>query len=134
MSNTDTTPARVVEVFVEGEPVPQPRAIQAATWRQKDHPVWGWRERIAWAVQSAKPKDWPLKDGYVGMSMVFVIDPKRKGRRPDLGNLIKAVEDCLEKIVYKNDVLVCEYLQPTLRRVARDGERPGLWLKIVAMR
>jgi len=109
----------VVELFVPGRPVPQPRPIQRATWKQKNHQVWGWRDNIAWAVKKVRHKSWPLSCT-VGLGMEFTVS--LKGRVGDLKNYITAVEDCLEGIVYKNDTQIDYY--PFARRIR--GERLGV--------
>lgn len=79
-----------------------------------------WRERVAIATRKALPANHVLWDGPIAMSAVFYfprlegypkdIDKARekskwlfKWKKPDLSNLIKAIEDSMTKLVYTDD-------------------------------
>lgn len=83
------------------QPIPKPRMTRNSSWRYKDY--WAFKEAVA---LMARAKKFSLKDEY---SVVFTImmpdswSNKKKAeydgsphkQRPDLDNLVKAIQDCL---------------------------------------
>ena len=101
---------------------------QRTKWKLKDHPVWGWRDRVAYAVLGRRG-GLPLAEGKVGMGAMFFVKPAR-GQMGDLDNYLKAVKDSLTKIIYVNDRQVCYYMEPTGIERVEDQAQEGLRLKL----
>jgi Holliday junction resolvase RusA-like endonuclease len=106
--------------FVHGRAVPQPRYTQ--TWSTKgrrlafigkNHPIHWWKNTVRIAAREVEQASWPLT-GPVALSLSF-----RNPGRGDLDNLVKAVKDALQGIVYVNDSQV-EYMMAEKRRA--EGE------------
>lgn len=136
-----------VTLFVPGSPVPQPRARIstiggfARGYVPANHPVHAYRQAVAAAARSACAEEFP-PDVPLVLSAVFTIGrPKshvlksgklRKGapvfpRNGDTDNLIKAVQDAMEGIVYRDDSQVVWY-GDTGRLY---GENPGTRIEVV---
>ena len=117
---------RRVSIWVPGHPVPQPRMTQATKWKLRDHPVWAWRDRVAWAVKAHRTADWPVL-WPVKMGFDFKVLPNR-GQIGDLDNYIKACKDALTGVLYKNDRQVRGYLEPTGIEKVDKGDPEGVAL------
>jgi len=93
----------MIEFVVPGRPVPAVRMTQRSKWVDPQAQRYlEYKEFAGWiAKQAVKQK--PI-NGQVAAKFRFYLKPK--GRNPDLSNLIKAIEDALNKIVWKDDVQV----------------------------
>lgn len=93
----------MIEFVVPGRPVPAVRMTQRSKWVDPQAQRYlEYKEFAGWiAKQAVKQK--PIT-GQVAAKFRFYLKPK--GRNPDLSNLIKAIEDALNKIVWKDDVQV----------------------------
>lgn len=98
-----------------------------------------WRQRIATEAQRAVQENgWVLADGPLYLSVLFKLRrpqklSKPKGRwhtkKPDLKNLVWAVEDSLTGIVYADDKQIVSYGEMH-KRYAHLGEQPGVDVEI----
>ena len=117
----------VADINVEGLPVAQPRPrvyrdkagnVRAVSGNPR---VNMWRDRILAAA--TEQYQGGVVEGPVTLKVLFVLPrPKRlmrkkdpagpimHDRRPDLDNLVKAVKDCLNSVVWKDDSQVCRLL------------------------
>ncbi len=74
----------------------------------------GWRRWVAWEARKAMGARHPFQ-GPVKLSVRFVLPrPKSVTRelpcvRPDLSKMLRAIEDAMTSIVYRDDSLICEY-------------------------
>ncbi len=116
----------VVRLEIRGEPIaqPRPRVVTIAGRARaisapRKHPVTDWKKRIMVAL--AQQFDGEILDGPIHLDVLFLMPrPKRLYRkkdplgevwhtsRPDADNLIKAVKDAMNSIVWKDDSQVCE--------------------------
>lgn len=99
-----------------------------------------WMDAVAYAANKAWQRE--LLDEPLAVSMVFYFNrPKshyRTGKNAhilrddaptdcmknrDLAKLIRSTEDALTKIVWRDDILVCEYLSPMRREYTTGAER-----------
>lgn len=101
---------------------------QKTKWKLRDHPVWAWRDRVAWSVKTVRDPSWPIL-GSLKMGFYFRVRPAR-GPRPDLKNLITACEDALPGILYKNDKQIEWYLEPTGIEGVTEPDSEGVGLLI----
>lgn len=93
----------MIEFTVPGRPVPAVRMTRRSKWvdpQAQRHLEY--KEFVGWIAKQAY-KGEPLT-GDVAVRFTFYLKPK--GRRPDLSNLSKMIEDALNKIVWKDDVQV----------------------------
>lgn len=98
-----------------------------------------WRQRIAQEAQAAViAQGWELATGPLYLSCIFRLKrPQKlsepKGRwhtkKPDLKNLVWAVEDSLTGIVYADDKQIVSYGEMH-KRYAHEGEQPGVDLEV----
>lgn len=126
---------------VEGIPIAQPRyhtgknfSYIRKTSTGKVHSIDGWKERIYWTCFNAVGDldNYPL-EGRVEISLEFIFErPKRtkksviyKKTKPDIDNLIKAVLDAMNKVIYKDDNRVCK-----LSAVKKYGDSPCVKITI----
>jgi len=121
---------RGLKLWIPGHPVPQPRMTQKNKWKFATHPIWGWRNLVAWSVKAMRDDSWPLPKGHrVGMGLLFRAVPNH-GQVGDLDNYIKGVKDALSKIVYHNDRQVRYYIEPTGIERVEEKAQEGLRLVI----
>lgn len=139
----------IIELTIPGVPVAQPRQRQAArmvagkivqrNYLPQDHPVWAFRSLVQ--MEARRHFEAP-HDGPVEMSVRFVLPRPQKMiwktrpmvrvphvGKPDRDNLLKAVQDALEGIVYLNDSQV--WCGDVRKIIARGGEDPHTWLRIL---
>jgi len=100
-----------ITLKIEGTPIAQPRHRRAQSghfYIPAAHPIHKWKELIRLISQSEVKEP---TDGYVSLSLEFIL-PRPKSipdsqlyskRKPDLDNLIKAVLDALNGVVYEDD-------------------------------
>ena len=113
-----------LKVKIVGWPVPMPRMTRGNKWTFKDHPVWGWREAVAWPVKKQmRIEGIELIVGPLSVGWDFRI--KRDGRFGDLDNYIKAAKDSLQGVLYRNDKQIYQYLEPTRRQYVEEGQSEG---------
>lgn len=136
----------LLEVFVAGVPRPQgsKRHVGRGILIEASREVGPWREAIAAAVLGAGVK---RQEGPVAVELVFLFDrpkahygakglkegaPKWKASRPDVDKLSRAVLDALVPVVLRDDALVVRLVAE--KRWAEEGERPGVLVRILAVR
>ena len=112
-------------LIIPGEPVPKyrPRFVKASG---RAYPVRKCREAeqaIAWAARAFRAI---LHTGPVGLTIRFYCSKHRRGRKPDLDNLIKLVKDGLNQVVYEDDSQVVS-LYATVDRQARTPRTEIEW-------
>lgn len=104
-------------IHVPGDPIPQPRpriTVRpggfANAYVPKDHPVHAYRQAIA---LSWRPR--PMLEGPLRLEIEFTfVRPKSAKRRqwhtvkPDASNCVKAVEDSLNGVAWRDDSQVVE--------------------------
>lgn len=125
---------------VECEPVAQPRhrassiGGRARMYLPAKHPVHHFKSEVKDAAIAAMDGD-PVVDCPLRMECLFVM-PRPKSKvwktramprephvgKPDTDNLVKAVKDALEGIVYKNDSQVWD--EHSVKVIAAGGEVP----------
>ena len=134
-----------IKFKVEHRPIAQPRqrfTKNGRPYRDSHHPVHAYRAQIVTAARGA----WvaaPL-EGPISLTVVAVM-PRRKSeqwktrptpayrhtKRPDIDNLMKAVMDALNGVLYKDDAQVCEiYVQKV---VAPGGQDPHTYVTVKEM-
>jgi Holliday junction resolvase RusA-like endonuclease len=70
--------------------------------------------------------------GEVHMAAMFLLPQKLATNKPDLSNLIKALEDCMQGYIIKDDKQITKYLEPTLKRTTDSAEEdPGIVLSLI---
>ena len=89
-------------LIVLGEPVPWRRAGRDKRSGRTYTPrkVREAEDFIAWAAKGRKVV---LQAGPVSLTLRFYLGEGRKGRRPDLDNLVKLVKDALNGVLYRDD-------------------------------
>lgn len=153
----ETIPSRVIDLFIPGEPVGQPRARatmragHAAVYnptrigkrgQQRQHPIVAWKQLLTLMINQQTPRE-PLA-GPVSVHLVFYgsrpkslmtkkanPDEMPDLRKPDVDNLAKAVMDVMKNCgVYNDDAQVWS-LVVKKRYVMKDSERgPGVYLQV----
>lgn len=137
----------IVSRFIEGDPVAQPRARAVAfAGRARMYDpgtAKPWRERIAVALLASRPAE-PLLCPVALWLTFYLRRPKShllskgglcKGAplmpvgKPDIDNLVKAVQDELTQLsVWRDD---SQLVQLTARKLyCLDGQKPGLLIEL----
>ena len=119
MKETKTKP---VEFFVEGKPVAKgrPRVTRYGT-TYTPAKTREWEEMVAWSARIALGSDPPMEVP-VAVQLVFY----RPRANSDLDNLIKAVLDAMNGLVYADDKQISSIHAIRLP----DGEQPGVWVMV----
>lgn len=133
-----SAPVVLCDAFVAGVPVPLPRpraavlraghrgsGLRARVRLYVGGEVRRWQRTVALVARAARRVDRPAA-GAVMLDLAFVL--AEQGREPDLSNLVKAVEDALEGVLYTNDRQVT-----VLTARKRRGVAPGCYLRVVAL-
>jgi len=119
-------PADPVEFFVPGEPVPWRPARVTIHGTYKPAHVRTWQRTVNLFARTAMAGRIPL-DGPVSLTLQFQRRPTKArpreawwAARPDATNLLKAIEDSLNGVVYADDsqVVIVELRKV---RAAQDG-------------
>lgn len=131
-----------ISLTVYGKPVPQgrPRFARVGGFVKPYDPQksGSWKDSIKWQAIQQKA---PMLVGALAMKLIFCLDkPKSTPRKvlypakkPDLDNFIKAVEDALEGVCYKNDSQIVQ-IQAIKAYCAKDyEERPCVKIEIVEL-
>lgn len=98
-------------ITIPGEPV----AWQRAGYRKSTGGIYNRNKMrqaentIAWTVRTMCRKMRCSDKGRFTLSAVFYLGKHRKGRRPDLSNLVKLIEDALKGIVWRDDEQIDHY-------------------------
>lgn len=137
----------ILRLFVAGEPVPQPRHRTVTTRAGSmeieavsGHRIFGWKDALRLAAQNATRE--PVEKGVpLVLRAVFLFSrPDRLLKRKytdvkvlrasggDFDNLIKAVCDALNRIVWADDKQVTT--AHIRKRYVSRGERPGVWIEV----
>lgn len=140
--------AALLDLWVEGEPIPQPRPRIgtrngfAHVYRDDSHPIHAFRQHVQLLARQQYGGDpWT---GPVGIEMTFVMPRpqnmirRRKAMprawhkvRPDADNLAKGVLDSIKGIVFKDDGQVADCHMRKL--VAAGGEQPGVRIVVTTL-
>jgi len=147
-----------IEFTVDEIPIAQPRpragirAGHAMVYDKKDHPVHAFRfavrekARQAMDVMGFDVTNDPVTltarfylprparlDALTGRGAsrhyAYMACPIWHGAKPDLDNLLKAVEDALTGVVWHDDAQVCEYGQNTYKQYHERGGRPRVTIE-----
>jgi len=100
---------------VKGLPKERPRMSKKSSAVYTPQKTKDFEKEVAIWVKMKLPKPWKLLEGAVDLTVDFhfgkPINAKPKRRfhtiRPDLDNLVKAVKDSLNGVVWKDDAQVC---------------------------
>jgi len=104
------------------------------TWSYRSDALKGWQELVRWEAIRVQEQV-PPPNGPIELTLEFYLKrPKTKSHKPcdepyptrfkrdaDLTNLVKGVEDSLEKILFENDVQVVD--QHNKKRWSKDGRQ-----------
>lgn len=124
-------PRPVVSLVIPGEPVAQPRYRHAShrtrsgrtittSYLPSDHPIWAYRAALREAARQAGLTA-PLHQPLILEVRFYFPRPLRlqtrkapdgpipHTARPDLDNLLKAVQDALNGLAWTDDALICGY-------------------------
>lgn len=85
------------------------------------------KERVSWFALRARPKTWNL-DGSFELDLRIYIED---GRRIDASNVLKAVEDAMNKIAYHDDAQITRLL--VSQGISRDQPRIEVTVKHVCL-
>lgn len=132
-------PTWPVYFVVPGTPVPQPRARHGLGrdgrvhhWVEAGHPVIAFRKATAAAARAAYGPA-PPSEATLYLFALFAFRGRHCGFtehacRPDLSNILKAVEDALNGIIYKDDAQV-ECVDVRKVRLPR-GHEPFVYVEL----
>lgn len=100
------------QITIPGRPVPKVRMTQKSKWSPRAQASLQYQKTVAWAAKACT-KNTQLF-GPVRLSVWVYLKPTKKGQlpenRPDLSNVIKAIEDGLQYArVVENDKQIIEY-------------------------
>lgn len=126
-----------LDLFIPGRPAPQgsKRHVGGGRLIESSKHVAPWRTAVAW--HAAQVYDGAPLAGPVVLRLEFVMPrptstPKRSTppaiRKPDLDKLIRAVDDALSGVVWRDDSLVVD-LHAT-KRLAELDEQPGMRIRV----
>lgn len=143
----------VIELFIAGVPVAQPRPRQAVRGFDKktkrhiitnytpaEHPVHAWKRLVEVELTLAFRERGLLPiDQAIGVDLVFVMPLAKSNRRkvnhrkwhakkPDKDNLEKAVLDALSEVAWTDDAKVSTGV--TTKVIAGDGDETGVAIRI----
>ena len=121
--------ARAWAFWVEGHPVPQPRMTRAGRGAMAQHPVWAWRDAIGWRAKEAGLQE-PLPKGTPVEVIAHFWLKSSPTSRPDLDNLLKAVEDALIGVAYEDDAQVVRLTGAKLQ-VPAGGRGEGVGVQVL---
>ena len=112
-------------INVEGAPVPkQSTRFDGHGHAHTDPRIKAWQEKVAWAALQALPTyGWEITDEPVKITCVFSLPDKR---RRDLDNLMKAVKDALNDIVWQDD---CQVQMIDAQKVV-NKDNPGVTILV----
>lgn len=134
--------ARTWVIRVPGVPVPQGRPRAYLSQQRRRIRVYDpaasrqWKQTVATYACTKRPK--PLLTGALNLMLCFSLPrPKYPSAqwptgRPDLSNLVKAIEDALEGMVYDNDSAIVSLL--AAKEWAADGDQPSVLITIKEVR
>lgn len=91
----------MIEFFVPGPPVPWQRARTKRGQFYNPRKMRDWQHKVAWCAKIAMG---PL--GPTASKVSVTMRVRRQVRRGDLSNYVKAVEDAIRGIVYRDDAQV----------------------------
>lgn len=129
-------------IWIPGKPIPQgsknafvnPRTgkavmVEAAKGFKE------WRKIVADTAREAVGPDWVLLDEPLEMIAEFYLEPPAKSKwpdrpagKPDCSKLIRAVEDSLTGVVYRDDSLI------VTSHIEKHWGEPGVRITIVTIR
>lgn len=111
-----------ISFIVDGEPVPkQSTRFDGKGHAHTDPRVKAWQNTVAWKAREAMQGREPLK-GPVSVRAVFVLSNRR---RVDCENLIKAVNDAMNGVVFADDSQVVN-----LHIVKHVKKSPGVLVQV----
>lgn len=136
-ANIPTPPCWRLDLFVPGRPAAQgsKRHVGGGRLVEQSKAVAPWRTAVAWHVAQTFTQA-PL-DGPLVLAVEFVMPrpaatPKRSTppaiKRPDLDKLIRAVDDALSGVIWRDDSQVVRV--DARKRLAELDELPGAWIRV----
>lgn len=140
----EATPRLLLSLFIEGTPIPWSTHRGSGRTSYSDPKLISWRDLVRWCVRDVyrgAPSPNAIK---IGALFYLPVPPSWSGKRtleaehgeimhtkkPDLTNLIKALEDALQGIVYVGDQQVIGAGPGTGKRY---GATPGVMLDVYEM-
>jgi len=136
-----------LQITVLGEPTPQAAGTTIVRGKSRfragtSKSLSFWRDRVATEAQAVITRDgWTLTEQPLQLSAEFIMPrpkshPKTREipctKRPDLKNLVWAVEDALAGIVYADDRQIITYGR-IHKRYAELGEQSGATIKVAEL-
>jgi len=128
---------KLAEMFIAGGPIPQPRpritvrGRHGVAYVQKGHAIHAWRKKIADRMRHEMGTCSPFSGVGLHVVMEFYLPQPASNKkaipisRPDLDNLVKAVLDAGNGVIWRDDSQVT-----TLETSKRWHDKPGVWLQV----
>jgi crossover junction endodeoxyribonuclease RusA len=106
MTEEKPSPNLIFSGFIEGDPAPQGSLkVERGRIRQSER-VKAWRRTCG--IVAMRQRLQMAHEGSIGIELRFYLPAGKKGRKPDLDKLVRAVLDAFTGILYKDDGQVCD--------------------------